>query len=179
MIIELRVKNCFSFYDEIEFSMKADMRSSKFTSNVYRKNKFNILKTAGIYGPNNVGKTCLVKCIKAVKKALINQNPGIMPNLFHNNPICELGITFLWDGREFSYDFHYDVGKKEYLFEKFTEIQKDKYGNEKEVIWLLKDSINSEYAYEDEELLKMIPYVSQTNPVSYTHLDVYKRQLYK
>ena len=53
--------------------------------------------------------------------------------------------------------------KKEYLFEKFTEIQKDKYGNEKEVIWLLKDSINSEYAYEDEELLKMIPYVSQTN----------------
>ena len=68
MIIELRVKNCFSFYDEIEFSMKADMRSSKFTSNVYRKNKFNILKTAGIYGPNNVGKTCLVKCIKAVKE---------------------------------------------------------------------------------------------------------------
>lgn len=112
MIIELSVKNCFSFYDEIEFSMKADMRSSKFTSNVYRKNNFNILKTAGIYGPNNVGKTCLVKCIKAVKKALINQNPGIMPNLFHNNPICELGITFLWDGREFSYDFHYDVEKK-------------------------------------------------------------------
>lgn len=163
MIIELRAKNCFSFYDEIAFSMKADMRSSKFTSNVYRKNNFNILKTAGIYGPNNVGKTCLVKCIKAVKKALVNQNSGIMPNLFHNNSICELGITFLWDGREFSYDFRYDVEKKEYPFEKFSEILKDKYGNEKEVVWLLKDSIHSKYAYEDEELLKMIPFVSQSN----------------
>ena len=53
MIIELRVKNCFSFEDQIVFSMKADMRNKKFASNVHRENKFNILKTAGIYGPNN------------------------------------------------------------------------------------------------------------------------------
>ena len=50
MIIELRVKNCFSFEDQIVFSMKADMRNKKFASNVHRENKFNILKTAGIYG---------------------------------------------------------------------------------------------------------------------------------
>ena len=68
MIIELRVKNCFSFEDQIVFSMKADMRNKKFASNVHRENKFNILKTAGIYGPNNAGKTCLVKCFNAIKK---------------------------------------------------------------------------------------------------------------
>ena len=167
MIIELRAKNCYSFYDEIAFSMKADMRSSKFASNVYRTNHFNILKTAGIYGPNNVGKTCLVKCVKSVREALLNRDFDIMPNLFHKNPICELGITFLWKGREFSYDFRYHVEKKEYPYEKFSEILKDKYGNEKEIIWLLKDTIDLKYEYEDKELLKMIPLVSQSNLLMY------------
>lgn len=60
-----------------------------------------------------------MKCIKAVKNALVNQKSGIVTNLFHDNSICELGITFLWEGREFSYD--------------------------------------------DDELLKMIPLVSQSN----------------
>ena len=53
MIIEVRVNNCFSFSDPIVFSMKADMRNKKFASNVHKENNFNILKTAGIYGPNN------------------------------------------------------------------------------------------------------------------------------
>lgn len=163
MIIELRVQNCFSFYDEITFSMKADMRSSKFASNVYRKSDTNILKTAGIYGPNNVGKTCLVKCIKTVKEAFLNRDTGIMSNLFHKNHICKLGITFLEDKRVFSYDFQYNVEKKEYPYERFSEVVKDKYGNEKEVIWLLKDTIDLKYDYEDKDLLKMIPLVSQSN----------------
>ena len=36
--------------------MKADMRNKKFASNVHRENNFNILKTIGVYGPNNAGK---------------------------------------------------------------------------------------------------------------------------
>ena len=55
------------------FSMKADMRNKKFGSNVYKENCFNVLKTAGIYGPNNVGKTCLIRCIKAIKRVLLNK----------------------------------------------------------------------------------------------------------
>ena len=42
MIIELRAKNCFSFEEQIVFSMKADMRNKKFASNVHRENSFNI-----------------------------------------------------------------------------------------------------------------------------------------
>lgn len=173
MIIELRAKNCFSFSDEILFSMKADMRNKKFASNVYRQKNFNILKTAGIYGPNNAGKTCLVKCIQGVKNALLNEEMGIMPNIFQDSVICELGISFLVEGREFSYDFWYDVEKKEYPYEKFMEVSKDKYGNEKETIWLLKDAIHSKYEYEDIELSKMIPMISQSNLLIYM-IDVSK-----
>lgn len=167
MLIELRVKNCFSFSEEIIFSTKADMRNKKFASNVHSENNFNILKTVGLYGPNNAGKTCLVKCIRSAKNILLNQKPHIMPNIFQESAICQLGITFLEEGREFSYDFWYNDDKKEYPYEKFVEISKDQYGNEKENIWLLKDIINGNYQYEDKDLLKMISLVSQNNLLFY------------
>ena len=167
MLIELRAKNCFSFSDEIRFSTKADMRNKKFSSNVHTENNFNILKTVGIYGPNNAGKTCLIKCIRSAKNILLNQKPHIMPNIFQESTICQLGITFLEESREFSYDFWYDNKKKEYPYEKFTEITKDQYGNERENIWLLKDTINGNCQYGDEDLLKMMPLISQSNLLFY------------
>lgn len=167
MIIELRVKNCFSFEDQIVFSMKADMRNKKFASNVHRENNFNILKTAGIYGPNNAGKTCLVKCFNAIKKILLNKKPNLMPNLFSKNSVCELGITFLAEGKEFSYDLHYDAQKEEFLYEKFSELQKDQYGNEKEILWLEKDTVNQKYSCIDQDVLLMIPLMSSNNLLCY------------
>lgn len=167
MLIELRAKNCFSFSDEIRFSTKADMRNKKFSSNVHTENNFNILKTVGIYGPNNAGKTCLVKCIRSAKNILLNQKPRIMPNIFQESTICQLGITFLEEGREFSYDFWYDDKKEEYPYEKFAEITRDQYGNEKETVWLLKDIINGNCQYGDEDLLKMMPLISQGNLLFY------------
>ena len=151
------------------------MRNKKFSSNVYTENNFNILKTVGIYGPNNAGKTCLVKCIRSAKNILLNQKPHIMPNIFQENTICQLGITFLEEGREFSYDFWYNDKNEEYPYEKYAEITKDQYGNEKENIWLLKDTINGIYQYGDEELLKMIPLMSQSNLLFYL-VDVSKFQ---
>ena len=167
MLIELRAKNCFSFSEKITFSAKADMRNKKFASNVYSENDFNILKTLGIYGPNNAGKTCLVKCIRSARNILLNREPKLMENIFQESSICEMGISFLEDGREFSYDFWYDTKKEEYPYEKFSEIIRDQYGNEKETIWLLKDSICGDYQYEDEELLKVISVISQSNLLFY------------
>lgn len=167
MIIEIRAKNCFSFEDPIVFSMKADMRNKKFASNVHRENNFNILKTAGIYGPNNAGKTCLVKCFNVIKKIMLNKKPNLMPNLFTKNSICELGITFLAEGREFSYDLHYDAQNEEFLYEKFLEIQKDQYGNEKEILWLEKDTVNQRYSCIDQDVLLMIPLLSSNNLLCY------------
>ena len=167
MLIELRAKNCFSFSEKITFSAKADMRNKKFASNVYSENYFNILKALGIYGPNNAGKTCLVKCIRSARNILLNREPKLMENIFQESSICEIGISFLEDGREFSYDFWYDTKKEEYPYEKFSEVNRDQYGNMKETIWLLKDSIRGDYQYEDEELLKVISVISQSNLMFY------------
>lgn len=182
MIIELRAKNCFSFEEQIVFSMKADMRNKKFASNVHRENSFNILKTVGIYGPNNAGKTCIVKCFNAIKEIFLNKKPNLMPNLFTKSTVCELGITFLDDGREFSYDLNYDAQDEEFIYEKFSEIQKDKYGNEKEILWLEKDTVNKTYYCIDEDVHLMMSLMSSNNLFCYVidaskfeHLEKMKR----
>ncbi len=167
MIIEIRVKNCFAFMEQVSLSMKADMRNKKFASNVHRENEFNILKTAGIYGPNNAGKTCLLKCIRAIKLILLNKKTDLMPNIFVDNTICELGVTFLAFGRIFSYDFKYDAKKKEFIYERFAEILKDQYGNEKDVVWVMKDSVQEEYLCIDEDLIQMMSLVNRNNLLCY------------
>lgn len=173
MIIEVRAKNVFSFTEQIALSMKADMRNKKFATNVHRENNFNILKSIGIYGPNNAGKTCLVRCIRAIRNVFLNKETIAMPNIFTDDPTYELGVTFLSEGREFSYDFKYDTSKKEYLYEKFSQIFKDQYGNEKEEIWLLKDNEKQEYSCIDEEMLPMMSLVAQNNIMIYL-IDITK-----
>ena len=165
MIIEIRAKNCFAFEEQVVFSMEADMRNKKFSSNVHKENNFNIWKVAGIYGPNNVGKTCLVKCINAMRQIMLNKRISLNPNIFSNSPICELGITFLYNSRKFSYDIHYNVSNKDFLYEKFVEILKDKYNNEKEVIWLLKDGTNKEYFCIDEDMTQMIQFMAKNSVI--------------
>lgn len=167
LIIEIRVKNCFVFEEQISFSMKADMRNKKFASNVHKENNFNVLKTAGIYGSNNAGKTCLIKCIKAIKRILLNQKPSLMSNIFTDSSICELGVTFLAFGRKFVYDFKYDVAEKEFIYESFSEILKDQYGNEKEVLWLVKDSLQGQYDCADEEAVQMMSLMAKNNLLCY------------
>ena len=167
MIIEIRAKNCFVFEEEISFSMKADMRNKKFASNVHRENNFNVLKTAGVYGPNNVGKTCLVKCIRAIKSVLLDKESGLLRNIFSNDEVCQLGVTFLYQGRKFSYDFWYNAKSGEYVHETFSEILKDQYSNEKEVLRLKRDTINEEYYCIDEDVQMMMPIISKNNLFCY------------
>ncbi len=167
MIIEIRAKNCFAFQDEIVFSMKADMRNKKFASNVHRENGFNVLKVAGIYGPNNAGKTCLVKCIRAIKKLLLDQDIDVMPNMFSDSTVCELGVTFLSSGNEYTYDVKFDFESHEFVYERFAQITKDKYSNEKEEEWILKDNVSNNYYCKDENLQTMMPVFASNNILIY------------
>ena len=167
MIIEIRAKNVFVFQNEVKFSMKADMRNKRFASNVHRENNFNILKSAGIYGPNNAGKTCLVNCIHAIKNVLLNKKHNLLFNIFSHSTVCELGVTFLNEGRKFSYDFKYDMKTSEYIYERFSELVNDQYGNEKETVWLLMDQRNHQYECLDKDLTAMISLVAKNNLLMY------------
>ncbi|MBE5921375.1 MAG: ATP-binding protein [Lachnospiraceae bacterium] len=160
MIIELRAKNCYIFSEGIRFSMYADMNDKKLAANVHRKEQADILKVAGIYGPNNVGKTCLLKCIKSLKQILQNKPTELTTNIFNDNDVCELGVTFMENERIFSYDFCYDTAKKEFPYEKFTEIVRDGEAANEKICWV-RDTMHGEYVYEDETLTKLMPVLAK------------------
>lgn len=170
MITSLKFKNCFAFNNLIEMSLKADMRTRKFSSNITNINEnLNILKSVVIYGPNNTGKTTLINCLKAIKGTLLNKKIHLDSNIFIDNGICEESISFIYEDKEYSYEYKFDDEKMIYIYEKMCEIVKDKYNNEKEELIFLKDTINQKYECpENQELEKVLNIASNNNILIYT-----------
>lgn len=170
MITSLKFNNCFAFSSQIEMGLKADMRTKKFSSNINSiADNLNILKSAVIYGPNNTGKTTLINCIKAMKETLLNKEIHLESNIFTDNKICEEAISFIYNKKEYLYEFKFDDDKMLYIYEKMCEIVKDQYNNEKEELIFLKDTINEKYECpKDKELEKVLNIASNNNILIYT-----------
>jgi len=170
MITSLKFNNCFAFNNPMEMNLKADMRTKKFTSNVTNiSDNLNILKSTAIYGPNNTGKTTLINCIKAIKGTLLNKEIHLDSNIFTDSDICEEAISFIYDNKEYSYEYKFDDKKMMYIYEKMCQIVKDQYNNEKEELIFLKDTIDEKYECpQDEELAKVLNIASNNNILIYT-----------
>ncbi len=170
MITSLKFNNCFAFNNSIEMNLRADMRTKKFASNVININdKLNVLKSAVIYGPNNTGKTTLINSIKAIKGTLENKDIRLMANIFTESPICDAGISFVYEEKEYSYEFKFDCREHLYLYEKMAEILRDQHGNENEKLIFIKDTISNHYECpEDENLEKILNITSNNNILIYT-----------
>lgn len=180
MLVELRVKNCYIFSEEIVFSMKADMTNKKLAANVHRGTGCDVLKTACIYGPNNVGKTCLIKCFKGLKQILNNEPTSLNSNIFLDDGTCSLGVTFTDGDRVFTYDFSYNEEKKEFPREKFAELVTG------EKVYWYRDTSAGIYEYEDDILVRLMPILSrgsllihQVDTASFPLLDEMKRRILK
>ena len=167
MLIEIRAKNCLAFDENVVFSMKADMRTKKFITNVHQSSEINILKAAGVYGANNAGKTCFVKCIKYIKDVILHEKTVIKSNIFSDNNIVELGISFLHDKKEYKYDFKYNATDHEYIYERFSKVNIDKYGNESETVLILRNILEGEYICVSDELKKILPLMARNNILIY------------
>lgn len=170
MITSLKFNNCFAFNKPVQMSLKADMRTKKFSSNISNQSvNINVLKSAVIYGPNNTGKTTFINCINSMKRTLLNKKINLESNLFTNNNICEESISFIYEHKEYSYEYKFDSKEKLYIFEQMTEIEKDKYGNEKEKKIFIKDTINKIYECpQDKKLEEVLDIASTTNILIYT-----------
>lgn len=167
MLLSLRVNNCLIYNSEVEFSMQADMRYKRFPSNVAKKGKVNVLKAAVLIGPNNSGKTNFVRVIAMLKKLMLNQGIEISENLFSDDPVAELAVSFVQDGSEYLFEIKYDVQSHEFIYERFAEILRDKHNNSKDVTLLLRDSINRLYSAEDDSLAVAMKVAAKNNILIY------------
>ena len=171
MITELRVDNCCIFNKKVSFSLKADMRSKRFGTNIHKENGFNILKTAAIYGPNNSGKTCLINIMGNLKAVLLNK-PGMIITNFHNpdDRVARIGISFLEKGHMYSYDLsvaHTASEGQIYPYERFAEITIDKAGRESSSVWFERDAERNVYRSSDKKAEKVMPVLGFSNILMY------------
>ena len=132
MITKIKINNCFTFNKPVELNLKADMRTKRFSCNVYSINNINIIKSAIIYGPNNTGKTAIISSVKAIKEALLNESIHLKSNIFNENSICELGISFIYEEKNYNYEFKYDDTSHEFIYEKMAQIINEPSGKENE-----------------------------------------------
>lgn len=167
MLISLRINNYQIYNQEVEFSMKANMHIKHFLSSVYKEKKLNILKSAIIMGPNNAGKTCFIRGLRTMKHIMLNEDNIIQKNIFGDNEISEMEISFLRDEHEYSFSIKYDNKKKEYIYERFSEVFRDVHNNIKEDVLLLRDIENSVYECRDQELVSVMKVAAKNNILIY------------
>ena len=169
MITKIKINNCFTFNKAVELNLKADMRTKRFSCNVYTINNINIIKSAIIYGPNNTGKTAFISSVKAIKETLLNENIHLKSNIFNESNICELGISFLYKEKNYNYEFKYDDVSREFIYEKMSQIIYEQSGKERENIIFEKNTIDKVYQCSaDEKLKNALEIISKDNILIYT-----------
>lgn len=170
MITRFKFDNCFAFNKPVEMTLRADMRTKKFSSNVINVNdNLNILKSIAIYGPNNTGKTSFIKCINAFKRTLENKPIRLSANIFTGNSISTEAVSFIYNEKEYNYEYKFDCDKHSYVYEKMVEIVRDKNSNETEKLIFLKDTLNEKYKCpEDQKLQEVLNIASTNNILIYT-----------
>lgn len=174
MILSVKVNNFLVFGSEAEMSLSADTGIKKFYSNVHAEGPFNVLKSACIYGGNNVGKTCMLRAIAVIKSVLFDSDCDIPVNIFTGDTKCTLAVSFVQDGRAFAYTFSYDSAceggcPRGFVYERFAELCADKHGKISERRIFVRDCEKNEYAFDgQEELSSLLSLVSPSNILIYT-----------
>ena len=168
MLISLSIDNCLIFDTKTEFSLQANMQSRRFAQNIAPAGKINVVKSAIVIGPNNSGKTNLVRIMAKLKNIILNIPDKLESNLFSSNKICSLAVSFSADSHEYLYAIKYDASSSEYVYERFAEVLRDKYGNCKEKVWMLRDSIKGKFIGDDAKLKDIMELASKGNLLMHT-----------
>ena len=122
MLLDYKIKNYKTFNDEVEISLKADMHIKKFMSNTITVDKINALKTIGIYGPNNTGKTCLIESISLLSRLMLGEPCDKIFNSFYDDYVTSIDATYEINGNIYKYSLEYNSNDKKYLFERLDKL---------------------------------------------------------
>lgn len=163
MLVSVTFNNAFIFSHEEQFSLKADLRSKKLLSNVIETAADSVVKSACIYGPNNSGKTCLVKVLRAIWSVIMNQPGSIMPNLFSDNPVVAIGCRFIEAEQEWEYIFKLDVRNTVFVYEKFSRIDFDVHHNEKSTAYYERNFEKNVFFSKDDKLQESLTLMGKNN----------------
>lgn len=118
MITKLSVRNFLTFDEEVVIDFKSDMRTHRFNSNTIEKPDGNYAKTLGIYGPNNTGKTTVIRAIHAIQSLMLGNKIIDCANAFTNNKVTDFKVEYYVGNKKYRYELSYNSKTNEYLVEK-------------------------------------------------------------
>lgn len=151
MLIELKMKNCFSIQEEQVLSLVAS-NDKQLKGNTFQADNLTLLKSVAIYGANAAGKSNIIKIMEAIK-AMVLQSATIqrgiefplMPFLLGEDKEkpSEFEVSFIAENVKYRYGFTATRKKilEEWLFA---------YPNGRMQQWFLRayDTKNDKYKYE-------------------------------
>lgn len=122
MITHFSFKNYKTFADRVDVPLTANGLIKRLSCNAVTVGGRPILKTIGIYGPNNTGKTCLILALANLKNLMLNQPHENLTNSFMDDDVIEYDVEYVIDGCNYRYKVAYDCKKNAYLEEELATI---------------------------------------------------------
>lgn len=118
MICKFSLENYKAFGERADLDFFANKNIKRFDYNYLDYLGLDILKTIGIYGPNNTGKTCLLTSLIDLKVLMLNEQHSSFSSAFaKKGEITSFSIEYLINGRFYRYCLDYDNSSRQYLHE--------------------------------------------------------------
>ena len=115
MLLRYSIANFMTFDEPVEVDFEADQRIGRLKTNLLDFGERKYLKTIGFFGPNNSGKTALLKALDALRKIMLGQTIDLDPCLLLNHNRLKRGdsvirfeVSFSRGERRYDYAFGYD-----------------------------------------------------------------------
>ncbi len=156
--------NGYRFFDkESSLSFAADARTKKLLSNSEYIDGKNVLKSVGVYGANNSGKTNIATLFHLIKRVLLGKERiSFNSMLFEDEINTTISIVFnnLKGNGWLKYQFTYNNKDNQYVYEKLSRITYYNSNNSFEKIIFEKDISNrilNIFSDEKSAFLQIIP----------------------
>lgn len=163
--------NGYRFFNKSVLSFCADARTKKLMSNSVEIDGKNVLKSVGIYGSNNSGKTNIVKLMLLIKNVLQGKEKILFNNIiFQDSEETNIAIIFnSYKGNGWlKYEFTYNNSKMQYEYEKISQISYYESGNSFSKIVFEKDNKNKILKLYDEDKSKYLSIIPSRLPFLYS-----------
>lgn len=163
MILEISFEDFRFFKGENFLSFSADARTRKLLSNSIELDGKRVLKSLGLYGPNNSGKSNILNLIKIIKKVLSGEiDFSCNRTIFGDSIIASFRIVY--DNNDgngwFCYEFSYDSVSQRFIKEKLTSIKYYNAGSPFYDVKFEKDIENKRFLVfgnDNSDILSLVP----------------------
>jgi len=171
MILEVSWSDFRFFHGENTLSFSADARTKRLLSNAYPLEGRRLLKSVGIFGANNSGKSNIVALFSLLKKVLSGSKDFVCNRaLFGDAHRTRFSLTYNnHDGAGyFRYEFVYDSLQKRFPYEKLTAIRYYEAGTPLLETIFEKDQDQKRFFALGEEHAEILSLIPSSLPILYS-----------